>query len=60
MNRPEQKSAAENSSRESADAKNAGTTGLPWLRTWRGVYVFVIGCFVLYVVLLAVLTRTFS
>ena len=35
-------------------------TGLPWFRTWRGVYLFVLGCFVLYVVLLTVLTRAFS
>jgi hypothetical protein len=35
-------------------------TGLPWFRTWRGVYVFVFGCFVLWVVLLFALTRIFS
>jgi hypothetical protein len=35
-------------------------TGLPWFRTWRGVYVFVIGCFVLWVALLFALTRIFS
>ena len=33
--------------------------GLPWFRTWRGVYRFVIGCFILYVVLLAVLKWAF-
>jgi hypothetical protein len=33
---------------------------LPWLRTWRSVYLFVLGCFVVYVVLLALLTRAFS
>jgi hypothetical protein len=35
-------------------------TGLPWFRTWRGVYLFVLGCFVAYVVLLTWFTRLFS
>ena len=35
-------------------------TGLPGLRTWRGVYVFVFGCFILWVVLLLALTVSFS
>ena len=35
-------------------------TGLPGLRTWRGVYVFVFGCFVLWVALLLALTVSFS
>jgi hypothetical protein len=34
-------------------------TGLPLLRTWRWVYLFVFGCFVLWVVLLAMLTAVF-
>jgi hypothetical protein len=33
---------------------------LPGLRSWRRVYLFVIGSFVLYVVLLTVLSRAFS
>jgi len=33
---------------------------LPGLRTWRGVYLFVFGWFVLVVVLLAVFSRIFS
>jgi hypothetical protein len=33
---------------------------LPGFRTWRAVYLFVFGCFVLVVVLLAVFTRIFS
>ena len=32
-------------------------TGLPWLGTWRGVYLFVLGSFVVWVVLLAWLAR---
>jgi hypothetical protein len=46
-------------------AKPAGgspdeSTGPPGFHTWRGVYWFVIGCFVLYVVLLTVFSRAFS
>ena len=36
------------------------TTGLPWLRTWKGVYLFVIGSFVLWVLLLLALTVVYS
>ena len=35
-------------------------TGVPVLRTWRGVYLFVFGCFILWVVLLLVMTVSFS
>jgi hypothetical protein len=35
-------------------------TGLPWLNTWRNVYVFVLGCFVIWVGLLVALTVIFS
>jgi hypothetical protein len=35
-------------------------TGLPWFWTWRGVYIFVFGCFVLWVALLFALTRIFA
>ena len=35
-------------------------TGLPGLRTWRAVYLFVLGSFVLWVGLLTLLTRWFS
>ena len=34
--------------------------GVPGLRTWRGVYLFVFGWFVLVVALLAVFSRFFS
>ena len=33
---------------------------VPGFHTWRGVYLFVFGCFVLVVVLLTVFTRIFS
>jgi hypothetical protein len=35
-------------------------TGLPGLRTWRGVYIFVLGVFALWVALLLALTDKFS
>jgi len=38
----------------------AEPTGLPGIRTWRGVYVFVIGSFILWVALLFALTVIFS
>jgi hypothetical protein len=44
----------------SGPAQNNEATGLPWFHTWRGVYVFVFGCFVLWVALLFALTRIFS
>ena len=39
---------------------DAEPPGLPGFRSWRGVYVFVFGWFVLVVVLLAVFSRIFS
>ena len=41
-------------------APEAGGTGLPWLRTWKGVYLVVIIFFVLWVTLLVALTDYFS
>ncbi|HEX3623933.1 MAG TPA: hypothetical protein VH280_00755 [Verrucomicrobiae bacterium] len=35
-------------------------TGLPGLRTWRDVYIFVFGCFLLWVSLLLLLTVFYS
>ena len=39
---------------------DAGGPHLPVFRTWRGVYFFVAGAYVLYVVLLAAWTRWFA
>jgi hypothetical protein len=39
---------------------DAGPPGLPGFRTWRGVYLFVFGWFVLVVILLASFSRIFS
>ncbi len=44
-------------------AHDDGTDGRPFLpgyRSWRGVYVTVLVCFVAYVVALTVFTRVFS
>lgn len=45
--------------RPAADAAELDT-GLPGFRTWRGVYCFVLGSFLLWVVLLVWLTRLYS
>ena len=37
-----------------------GTTGLPGLRTWRRVYVFVLVVYAAWIGLLAALTRVYS
>jgi len=36
------------------------STGLPGLRTWRGVYTFVLVIFAVWIALLLALTRAFS
>jgi hypothetical protein len=43
-----------------ADEPQDGATGLPWPRTWPGVYVVVLICFIAWVLLLVVLERSFS
>jgi hypothetical protein len=52
------------------EANNTGTaapgesgddvTGLPGLRSWVGVYIFVLGCFIFSVVLLIMLSAIYS
>ncbi len=42
-----------------ADKLPDEATGLPWPRTWPGVYVVVLICFVAWVVLLVVLERSY-
>ena len=39
---------------------NDESTGLPGLRSWRAVYLFVLGVFVLWIGLLTVLTEMYS
>ena len=60
MNHPDPHIAAEKPSGESTAGESDGATGLPWPQTWGGVYVFILGCFILFVILLAVLTRAYS
>jgi hypothetical protein len=43
-----------------ADEPAEGATGLPWPRTWPGVYLFVMSCFIIWVALLVALERVFS
>jgi hypothetical protein len=43
----------------SADDRDEAT-GLPGLASWRGVYLFVIGSFILWVLLLLALTMSYS
>jgi hypothetical protein len=41
-------------------ARETETTGLPWPRTWPGVYLFVVASFMVWIGLLVALTRFFS
>jgi hypothetical protein len=45
---------------ESPSDRQDEVTGLPGLRTWNNVYLFVFACFVLWVSLLLVLTVLYS
>jgi hypothetical protein len=45
---------------EDGDRRDDCPTGLPLFRTWRGVYIFVFGCFVLWVLLMLALTMSYS
>jgi hypothetical protein len=48
-----------NPSDRAAEAPD-GATGLPWPRTWPGVYALVLLCFVAWVLLLVLLEQSFS
>ena len=37
-----------------------GSTGVPGFRTWRGVYLFVFGCFLLVVIALTLFARFYA
>ncbi len=60
MKRADDNTRAANASPETAGNGQNESIGLPWFRTWRDVYVFVISCFVLYVIVLAIFSRVFS
>jgi hypothetical protein len=59
MNLPDDKAAGTPGSNPGPANSGDCQTGLPLLRTWRGVYLFVLGSFVVWVLLLAALTLTF-
>ena len=60
MTLPEENSRDLSRSPAAADEPPDSVTGLPWPRTWPGVYLFVLGSFVTWVTLLVVLERVFS
>ena len=39
---------------------NDDAPGVPGFRTWRGVYLFVFGCFVAFVIALTIFSRVFA
>jgi hypothetical protein len=41
-------------------ARESEETGLPFFRSWKSVYLFVLGSFVLWIALLVALTEFFS
>jgi hypothetical protein len=45
---------------EASPEREQEATGLPWPRTWRGVYLFVLGCFCVWLGLLIALTFFYS
>jgi hypothetical protein len=60
MKPPDDKTAGSSGTTPGSADSDHCETGLPLLRTWRGVYLFVFGCFVLWVVLLVTLTVIYS
>lgn len=50
----------DNKSAEATSDVRDESIGLPWFRTWRGVYLFAFVCSVVYVVLLTIFSRAFS
>ncbi|MGO9585760.1 MAG: hypothetical protein ACLP2Y_06160 [Limisphaerales bacterium] len=59
MNLPDDQTASSSGTTPGSADSDHCETGLPGLRSWCGVYLFVFGCFVLWVVLLAMLTVLF-
>ena len=43
-----------------SSARESEETGLPIFRSWKSVYLFVLGSFVLWIALLVALTKIFS
>ena len=49
-----------NSDATEPSARETEETGLPFFRTWKSVYLFVIGSFIFWVALLVALTKIFA
>jgi hypothetical protein len=49
-----------NSDATEPSARETEETGLPFFRSWKSVYLFVLGSFVFWVALLIALTKIFS
>jgi hypothetical protein len=45
---------------DTANLDNEQITGLPLIRTWRGVYIAVLAIFITWVLLLTALSRAFT
>ena len=45
---------------ENAETEDSGSTGLPLLKSWPAVYIFVLSVFTLLVILLYGFTRAYS
>ncbi|HTY87762.1 MAG TPA: hypothetical protein VMB80_09885 [Candidatus Acidoferrum sp.] len=60
MNPADDKSSGSTGTLTGAADSGNDRTGLPWLRHWRTLYAFVLSVFVLWVVLLTLLSRIFS
>jgi hypothetical protein len=59
MKTPDDKTASSSGATPKPVDSDPRDTGLPVLRSWSGVYLFVFSCFVLWVVLLVMLTMFF-
>jgi hypothetical protein len=42
------------------EPENDESPGVPGFRTWRGVYLFVFGCFIAFVLALTIFSRVFA
>jgi hypothetical protein len=49
-----------NSDATEPSARETEKTGLPFFRTWKSVYLFVIGSFIFWIALLVALTKIFA
>jgi hypothetical protein len=57
---PSDNTGPKDSASEPEGVNDHEATGLRWLPTWRGVYLFVLGSFIVWILLLVALTGMFS